>query len=127
MSKDYIQESGDLYGRVSDRLVPYLRFERKKDGCHCRIPQEVFEEYKQQGYSMGDILENFADWYAKSNYDYRKQYHANIVARNEAERIRNEKTGLSDKEIVEGYLAEWRNFIRRWRAKNEQIKASNSN
>jgi hypothetical protein len=124
--KDYIQDRQDLYGSVGIHLVPYLSFERKKDEKHCRIPLIVFEDLKKQGMSPEHILEHYADWYGTSTFEYRKQYRANIIARNEAERIRNQETELSDKEIVEGYLANWKEAFRKWRAKHETIEESDS-
>jgi len=120
-----------LYGSLKRKdgrvyTVPYYRFVNEKGGT-CRIPIEVYEQYKMQGMSQDEILTSHADWYAKSSHDYRKQYYADIITRNEKERIRNQETGLSKKEIVEGYLTEWRMSIKKWRAKNEEIKSSSSN
>ena len=127
----YKRDGDNLFGSLKRKdgkvyTVPYYRFINDK-GQSCRIPVEIYEQYKREGLSQDEILIDHADWYAKSNYEYRKQYKANIVARNERERIKNQQTGLSDEEIVEGYLADWKKYIKKWRAKNEQVTASNSN
>ena len=105
--KDMINLFGSIEKDGIRLLVPYHSFVNEKEQ-HCRIPIEIYEKYMKQGFSKDEILTRHADWYAKSNFDYRKQYYANIVARNEAERIRNQETGLSDKELIEGYLEKWK-------------------
>lgn len=92
--------------------VPFLSYERD-DGKHCRIPVEEFEKRKRQGLSKEEILEKYADWYAKSSYDMRTKLYAKIAKRDERERIVNTETGLTNEEIVDGYLECFRAAIKR--------------